>query len=82
MRTFFVGLQTEIIEGSPLEVIVDSMTNACRHFMNSTKPTMTITEMAYGLGAMRKIIGLNLADMKKVYSVTLSTNLESILPTE
>ena len=82
MRTFFVGLQTEILEGSPLEVIVDSMTNACRHFMNNAKPTMTITEMAYGLGAMRKIIGLNLADMKKVYSVTLSTNLESILPTE
>ena len=82
MRTFFVSLQTEILEGSPLEVIVDSMTNACRHFMNNTKPTMTITEMAYGLGAMRKIIGLNLADMKKVYSVTLSTNLESILPTE
>src|SRR5690606_6301875 len=52
IRTFLVGLQTEVIEGSPLEVMVDSMTNACRHFMNTTKPTMTMTEMAYGLGAM------------------------------
>lgn len=82
IRTFLVGVQTEIVEGSPLEVIVDSMTNACRHFMNTTKLTMTITEMAYGLGAMRKIIGLNLADMKKVYGITLSSNLDKILPTE
>lgn len=82
IRTFLIGLNGEVKEGSPLEVIVDSMTNACRHFMNTTNATMSMTEMAYSLGAMRKIIGLNLADMKKVYSVSLSHNLENILPTE
>ena len=82
IRTFLIGIQAEVIEGSPLEVIVDSMNNACRHFMNTTNSNMTITEMAYGLGAMRKIIGLNFADMKKVYGVNLTQNLESILPTD
>lgn len=81
IRTFLVGINAEINESSPLEVIVESIINACRHFMNTTNPTMTITEMAYGLGAMRKIIGLNLADMKRVYGVNLTQNLESILPT-
>lgn len=82
IRTFLVELHVEVIESSPLEVIVDSIINACRHFMNTTNPSMTMPEMAYGLGAMRKIIGLNLADMKRVYGTALSRNLDTILPTE
>jgi len=82
IRTFLTQIQIEIIPDSPLEVIVDSINNACRHFMNTTHTNMTMTEIAYSLGAMRKIIGLNLLDMKKVYGVQLSGQINQILPIE
>ncbi len=82
VRTFLTQIQSEIIPDSPLEVIVDSINHACRHFMNTTNSNMTLTEIAYSLGAMRKIIGLNLLDMKRVYGVQLSGQINKILPSE
>lgn len=82
IRTFLLSIQSQVLEGSPLEIIIDSITNACRHFMNTTNSQMSMTEMAYSLGAMRKIIGLNLADMKKVYDISLPARLSALLPTE
>jgi hypothetical protein len=82
IRTFLTQIQSEVIPDSPLEVIVDSINHACRHFMNTTNRHMGITEMSYSLGAMRKIIGLNLLDMNKVYGVNLSGPLQNILPSE
>lgn len=82
IRTFLTQIQSEVMPDSPLEVIVDSINHACRHFMNTTHSNMTMTEMAYSLGAMRKIIGLNLLDMKKVYGVQLTGQINKILPSE
>lgn len=82
IRTFLTQIQSEIIPDTPLEIIVYSINNACRHFMNTTNNTMEITEMAYSLGAMRKIIGINLRDMKEVYPIELKGNIINILPTD
>lgn len=81
IRTFLTQTQVQILPGSPLEVMVDSINHACRHFTNTTNNGMTMTEMAYSLGAMRKIIGINLLDMSKVYGVSVTGQLKTILPT-
>lgn len=82
IRTFLTQIQSEVIPDTPLEVIVDSMNHSCRYFMNTTNIDLSMTEMSYSLGAMRKIIGLNLLDMKKVYGVQLTGQLINILPSE
>ncbi|WP_064198682.1 MULTISPECIES: hypothetical protein [Emticicia] len=82
IRTFLTQIQSEVISDSPLEVIVDSINNACRHFMNTMHNNMTMPEIAFSLGAMRKIIGLNLLNMKKDYGVQLAGQINEILPTE
>lgn len=81
IRTFLTQIQSEVLPDSPLEVIVESMNHACRHFMNTTNGNMSITEMSYSLGAMRKIIGLNLLDIEKVYGIKLTGSIKNILPT-
>ena len=80
-RIFLTQVSANLTADSPLEIIVDSMNHGCRHFMNTTQPTMTPIEMEYSLGALRKIIGINLLDMRKLYGVTISGELQNILPT-
>jgi hypothetical protein len=82
IRTFLTQTIVNIKPDTPLEIIVDSMNNACRHFMNTTNPSMTMREMEYSLGALRKIIGLNLLDLQKHYKIQIKGDLESILPRE
>lgn len=82
IRTFLTQIQCQVTPDSPLEVVIDSVNNACRHFMNTTHNNMSMIEMAYSLGAMRKIIGLNLLDMKKVYGIQLTGQINQILPSE
>lgn len=81
-RTFLTHVSANLTADSPLEIIVDSMNHACRHFMNTTHPNMTPIEMEYSLGALRKIIGINLLDMQKLYGVKINGELEAILPTK
>ena len=80
IRIFLIQMQVQIITGSQLEVIVDSINHACRHFMNTCNINMTMTEIAYSLGAMRKIIGVNLLYMSRVYGVSILGHLKSSLP--
>ncbi|MGQ7854460.1 hypothetical protein ACUN24_09445 [Pedobacter sp. WC2501] len=79
IRTFLTQMQTNIIPESPLEVMIDSINMACRVFMNTTTPNISMTELSYSLGAMRKIVGLNLLDMGKVYGVKITGDLNKIL---
>ncbi len=81
-RTYLTQVSANLTADSPLEIIVDSMNHGCRHFMNTTQPSMTLIEMEYSLGALRKIIGINLLDMQKLYGVTINGGLENILPTK
>ena len=82
IRTFLTQMSTTIEPDSPLEIIVDSMNHACRHFMNTTYPSMPMIELAYDLGALRKIIGINLLDMNRLYDIEIKGQLKEILPIE
>lgn len=80
IRTYLTQEITRINPNSPLEVIVDSMNHACRHFMNTTHQNMTMIEMQYSLGAMRKIIGINLLEIQTHYDIIIQGDLQKILP--
>jgi hypothetical protein len=80
IRTFLTQIQSEIIPGSSLETIIDSINHACRYFMNTTNAQMNMQEMSYSLGAMRKIIGINLDKMEKNYKIKLTGPIRNILP--
>jgi len=80
IRTFLTTIQTQIEPESPLEIIVDSINHACRHFMNTTNWNMTNKEIAYGLYATRKIIGINLKDLEQKYNLKIDKPLADIMP--
>lgn len=80
IRTFLTSIQTEIEPESPLEIIVDSINHACRHFMNTTNWNQTNKEIEYGLSATRKIIGINLKDLEQIYNLKIDKPLSEILP--
>ncbi|MGZ0710098.1 hypothetical protein ACWPKO_17345 [Coraliomargarita sp. W4R53] len=80
IRTFLTALSVEVSEGTALEVIIDSMNQACRHFMNTTSTQMDDKEIGYSLGAMRKAIGLNLRDLIDQFNVTVNSPLIDSIP--
>jgi uncharacterized membrane protein len=82
IRTFLTQLVTSIEPDSPLEIVIDSINNACRHFMNTTHPSIPMIEMAYNLGALRKIIGINLLDLQRLSGIEIKGHLKEILPIE
>jgi hypothetical protein len=81
IRSALTAVQTQVDPESPLEIIIDSMSHAFRHFMNTTSPTVSQKELVYSLGALRKVIGINLQDLQKIYSTPVTGPLASILPT-
>jgi hypothetical protein len=80
IRTFLTQLQANLDTESPLAVIVDSINHACRHFMNTTSKEADHKEVFFGLGALRKIIGLNIGDLAKLYGLTVSGSLLDAIP--
>src|SRR3989442_524615 len=67
IRTFLTQLQAGLSPESPLDPIVESINHACRHFMNTTSVHGTMEELAFGLGALRKIVGLNIGELERIY---------------
>jgi hypothetical protein len=80
IRTFLTQLQANLDVESSLTVIVDSINHACRHFMNSTSVGANIEELSFGLGALRKVIGLNIGELAKTYDLTVSGSLRDAIP--
>lgn len=80
IRTYLTHLQAKVDTDSPLAVIVDSINHACRHFMNTTSMKADYEEILFGLGALRKIIGLNIGDLVKLYGLTVSGPLHDAIP--
>ena len=81
IRTFLTQLQAELEDDSPLTIIVNSMNHACRYFMNTTDPQAEMKELVYSLGALRKILGLNIGDLEKEYSLQVKGPLKDAIPT-
>jgi hypothetical protein len=80
IRTFLTQLQSDLTPESPLEVIVDSINHACRHFMNTTSVQSDFDEVTYGLGALRKVVGINIGQLEKAYRLSPSGPLRDAIP--
>ncbi|RIF15795.1 hypothetical protein UQ82_24550, partial [Shigella dysenteriae] len=57
-----------------------SIVRACRHYMNSTPDRPGIEELNFSLGAVRKVVGINIGELLKHYEIQVSHELHSIIP--
>jgi hypothetical protein len=80
LRVSLTAIRSEIEPESPLSVIVESIVRACRHYMNTTPDLPDINELNFSLGAVRKVVGINVGDLQKHYQVPIGHDLSSIIP--
>lgn len=80
LRKELTHLRFELEDGSELDIIAESIIRACRHYMNTAPDHPSLQEMEYSLGAVRKIIGINVGRLLQQYSVSVSPELKSIVP--
>jgi hypothetical protein len=80
LRSEITRLRVRVNPASPLSIITESIVRACRHYMNTTSENASFIELEYSLGAVRKIIGINIGDLAKVYKLDISDQLASIIP--
>ena len=79
-RNFLTHIQTSVETGSKIDMIIDSMNHGLRHFMNTTSRDCTDQEMLYGLGAVRKLIGINLGIIEKDFGIIITGPLKDSIP--
>jgi hypothetical protein len=80
LRSALTAIKGQIDPVSSLYIIVESMVSACRYYMNSTSLDASSKEIEFSLGALRKVIGINIKDLEKFYGLKASTDLRSIIP--
>ena len=80
LRLLITGIRAEISPDSPLFIIAESIVRACRHYMNSTPDNPDLQELNFSLGAVRKVVGVNVGDLMRHYEITISRDLQSIVP--
>lgn len=80
LRTALTQIRAEIDPESPLSVISESIIRACRHYMNTTPDWPDIDELNFSLGAVRKVVGINVGDLLRHYQIPVSHELHSIVP--
>jgi len=66
---------------APIPVrILQKGLDACRHYMNTTSDQAGLKELEYSLGAVRKIVGLNVRLLVEDYGLAVPSNLEDMMP--
>ena len=80
LRKSLTVFRAQASDGSDVDITAESMIKACRHYMNTTAPDIGMQELEYSLGAVRKIIGVNLKLLLQNYPMQVSSKLASILP--
>jgi hypothetical protein len=80
LRKSLTAFRVQAPDGSDVDILAESMIKACRHYMNTTSPDIPHQEMEYSLGAVRKIIGVNVKSLLDKYPMQVSSELMSILP--
>ncbi|HBT3044946.1 TPA: hypothetical protein MBF06_003712 [Klebsiella aerogenes] len=80
LRTCMTSLLSQLPDESPLIIICKSIREACRYYMNTTPKDVGVRELEYSLGAVRKIVGINIKRISETYGVSPDTQLSSILP--
>lgn len=80
LRTALTTIKGQIDPASALYIIVESIVSACRYYMNSTSAGADRQEIEFSLGALRKVVGINIRDLEKVYGLTAPAHLQPIVP--
>ncbi|MBD8184794.1 hypothetical protein IFU20_01255 [Pseudomonas viridiflava] len=91
LRTRFTGMRGELLDGTPLDVILLSLTKTILTFFNTVKsvdlrnlrcdshdPKWRLFNDA--LSTLRKTIGLQIANIADAYGIALSSDLKHIAP--
>jgi len=92
LRSRFVDLRGELADGSPLDIILLSLTKTIHAFFNSVEfadlsklrcdsNDPMWRHFSDALATLRKAIGVQIANLAAAYGVALSSDLESIAPT-
>lgn len=91
LRSRFVDLRSDLVDGSPLDQVLLSLSKTIHLFFNAVE-TSDLTRLRCdsndpewcrfrdALAILRKAIGLQLANLADAYGVTLSADLVSIVP--
>jgi hypothetical protein len=80
LRNQLTEIRDDLEAGSQLDIVASSIIDACRHYMNTTSDQAGRKELEYSLGAVRKIVGLNVRLLVEDYSLTIPPNLKDIVP--
>lgn len=80
LRQLAITISPNLDYGSQLQIILDSIAEACRYYMNTTSVDADVQEIEYSLGALRKIIGLNIGQLIQHYNLSISSQLQAIVP--
>ena len=80
LRSDMNQFRNRVDEISPIGIIVESIGRACRHYMNTISQQPSTRELEYSLGAVRKVIGINIGELVKFYGLRMSSQLSSIVP--
>ncbi|MCX8980661.1 hypothetical protein NLN92_21910 [Citrobacter portucalensis] len=80
LRTCLTSLLSQIPDESPLFIVCQSIREACRYYMNTTPKDAGIKELEFSLGAVRKIVGINVKRISETYGVRPSPQLSTIMP--
>ena len=80
LRTSMTSLLSNIPEESPLVLICKSIREACRYYMNTTPTDAGTEELEYSLGAVRKVVGINIKRIAETYGVQPDSKLSGLVP--
>jgi len=80
LRDKLTEIRSDLAPDSDLDIISSSILDACRHYMNNTSDNAGLKELEYSLGAVRKIVGLNVQLLVEEYGLSVPPNLQDIMP--
>lgn len=80
LRTSMTSMLSQLHDESPLIIICKSIREACRYYMNTSSKDVALKELEYLLGAVRKIIGVNIKRISETYGVHPGPHLSNIMP--
>ncbi len=80
IREALLKFRMELDDDSPINDFAESVAAACRYYMNVTPVDAHVTEIGYALGAVRKVVGINLLKLTRLLPVSIPAVLRDTLP--
>ena len=80
IRSALTDLRGELSENSEVDIAAESIIKACQHYMNTVPDNPSLLELEYSLGAVRKLVGINLSRLLQSHDIRVNPELLSIVP--